>query len=338
MIVVFDSNVWLSELGLRSTAGAVARFFLNHRGARLAIPEVVKLEVQHNLRALLTAHIDGIRTRHRHLLTAFGKLPEIVLPSDEDVQAKVEEVFASVGVPKMEVPLTLESARSSFLKTIDKLPPSDRDQQFKDGVLWAGCLEMLGSDSVALVTSDKAFYQDRQYEKGLARNLRDEASHRPNQIELHSALSSLLKTLRTTVTLDENGLAEAFLTQYRESVNGTLARHGFDLGLRQALTYTLYATEDPGVLFLDFSMEFECTEVRAEGRMDATLRLKGDGSYRPTSGQFTELRNFGDHLSYRMPDGTERVIKNAVMYAAGLVLGHREISNIVRYNLSDDQG
>jgi hypothetical protein len=53
MIVVFDSNVWLSELGLRFGAAAAAKFFLNRSGARLAVPEVVRLEVQHNLRARL---------------------------------------------------------------------------------------------------------------------------------------------------------------------------------------------------------------------------------------------------------------------------------------------
>jgi hypothetical protein len=64
MIVVFDSNVWLSELGLRSGAAAAAKFFLNRNGARLAIPEVVRLEVQHNLQARLTEHIENIQTNY----------------------------------------------------------------------------------------------------------------------------------------------------------------------------------------------------------------------------------------------------------------------------------
>ena len=35
--------------------------------------------------------------------------------------AKVGELFSSVEVAKIEVPFTLENARSSFLKTVDKL-------------------------------------------------------------------------------------------------------------------------------------------------------------------------------------------------------------------------
>jgi predicted nucleic acid-binding protein len=88
MIVVFDSNVWLAELGLRSGAAAAAKFFLNHNGARLALPEVVRLEVQNNLQARLTEHIENIQNNYRQLLTAFGKLREVVLPTSADVQRK----------------------------------------------------------------------------------------------------------------------------------------------------------------------------------------------------------------------------------------------------------
>ena len=333
MIAVFDSNVWLSELGLRSGAGAATKFFLNHHRARLAIPEVVRLEVEHNLRNRLTERIGSIRTNYSQLLTAFGTLKEIVLPTEADVEAKIRELFASLEVEKFEVPFCLDSARSSFLKTIDKLPPSDRAQEFKDGVIWSDCLTLLSSDAVVLVTSDKAFYQDRQYEKGLAENLRTEASAMKNQLQIFPALTALLQTLRTEVTLNDDNLAHAFLAAHAASVYGTLARHGFELGPRQSLDYTLFATESPNILFLEFSMAYVCSDIRGEGRTSAILRLKGDGSYDLRNGGFVDLRNFGEHLSYRMPDGTEQENRNIVMFAAGLVLGHKDVSNVVRYKL-----
>jgi hypothetical protein len=335
MIVVFDSNVWFSELGLRYGAAAAAKFFLNHNGARLAVPEVVRLEVQHNLQARLTEHIENIQTNYRQLLTAFGTLREVVLPTSADVQAKIQELFDSIEVAKIDVPFSLDSARSSFLKTIDNSPPSDKTQEFKDGVLWADCLALLSSEPVVLVTSDKAFYQDRQYDKGLAQNLQVETRQCLNPLQILPTLSALLQTLRTTVTLDEDNLAQVFLTQHKESVYGTISRHGFDLGARQSLTYTLFATENPNMLFLEFSMGYACTDIRGEGRTDAVLLLKGDGSYMPTTGTFSDLRNFGEHLKYRMPDGSERENRNHVIFAAGLVLGHKEISSVVRYKLND---
>jgi len=337
MIVVFDSNVWLTELGLRSGAAAAAKFFLNHNGARLALPEVVRLEVQHNLQARLTEHIDTIQSNYRQLLTAFGKLREVVLPSHDDVQAKIQDLFDSVEVPKLEIPFSLESARSSYLKTIDKVPPSDKTQEFKDGVIWADCVALLSNEPVVLVTSDKAFYQDRVYEKGLASNLQAEIKDLPHALRLVPNLSALLLALRTPVKIEEGTLAQAFLTAYRDSIYGTLARQGFELGSRRALTCTLFATENPTVLFLEFSMAYECTDIRGDGRTDAVLLLKGDGSYMPTTGGFSDLRNFGEHLKYRLPDGSEGESRNFVLFAGGIVLGHKEVSNVVRYRLNDER-
>ena len=335
MIVVFDSNVWISELGLRSGAAAATKFFLNHNGARLAVPEVVRLEVEQELQARLTEHIESIQSSYRQLLTAFGKLREVVLPTKEEVQAKIQELFDSIEVSKLDVPFSIESARSSFLKTIGKSPPSDKRQEFKDGVLWADCLGLLASDAVVLVTADKAFYKDREYDKGLATNLDAETRQLPNPLTIVPTLSALLQSLRTTVTLDEDKLAQAFLEQYRESVYGTLQRLGFELGPRQSLEYTLFATETPTVLFLEFSMAYSCRDIRDEGRTDAVLLLRGDGSYMSTTARFSELRNFGEHLKYRMPDGNEGENRNAVIYAAGMVIGHKEVTNVVRYKLDD---
>jgi len=301
------------------------------------MPEVVRLEVQHNLRNRLTEHIESIRSNHRQLLTAFGKLKEIVLPTEADVEAKVTELFASVEVAKFDVPFTMESARSSFLRTIDKLPPSDRTQEFKDGVLWADCLTLLASDSVVLVTSDKAFYEGRSYDKGLAPNLQVEVNRQPHSLTIMPTLSALLQTIRTSVTLDENKLATAFLREQHESVFGTLTRHGFDLGVRLSVAYTLFATENPNVLFLEFSMEYGCADIRGESRSDAILRLKGDGSYTLATETFAELRNFGEHLSYRLPDGSEKESRNHVIFAGGLVLGHREVSSVIRFKLDSDE-
>ena len=45
MFILFDSNVWISQLGLQSENGAAVRYFANRRSATVAIPEVVQLEV-----------------------------------------------------------------------------------------------------------------------------------------------------------------------------------------------------------------------------------------------------------------------------------------------------
>ncbi|TNC95230.1 MAG: hypothetical protein FD121_1447 [Gallionellaceae bacterium] len=337
MIVVFDTNVWLSELGLRSGAGAATRFYLKHRGARIAIPEVIRLEVAQNLTSRLMKHIESIRSDYSQLLTAFGTLREVVLPDEAEVRKRIPELFASMEVEQIDLPFTLESARSSFLKTIHKLPPSHQNQQFKDGVLWADCVHLLSTDEVVLVTADKAFYQDQLYSKGLAASLREEVRGCQHTIRVLPALADLLESVQTRITVDGDMLQAAFIEQHRVSVASSSERHGFALGQRTNFTFNVFATENPAVLFLDFQMDIQCDDLRAEGRTDAVLHLKGDGSYVPASGEFRNLRNFGEHLSFRLADGTVSEMRNVVLHVDGIVLGHREVSNVVRYALPQDE-
>ena len=76
MFIVFDSNIWQSELGLNSSKGAAVRFFINQRGAKVALPEVVKLETEHNLKKLIKNIGSEMDKNHRQLLAIFGQMPE----------------------------------------------------------------------------------------------------------------------------------------------------------------------------------------------------------------------------------------------------------------------
>ena len=333
MIIVLDSNIWLSELGLNSSLGAATRFYIRHNGACLALPEVVRLEVEQNFRSHLKDFTKKISKGYRQLLVAFGALKELVLPSDDEIDKKVKEIFTNVGLDLIEIPFALESARSSFLKTIAKLPPSNGTQQFKDGVLWADCCRLLEVDDVCLVTSDTAFYADRKYVNGLATNLIEEISGAKHKLGLFASLPDLLKDLKRDVVLDIDALVEAFLREHKTSVEGTLSRNGFELGQQIGVSKTLYATERPDALYLTFRVEFACDDISGEGRSDGKLLLKGDGSYNTSEQAFTDLRNWGEELSFRLRDGEERVSRNTVIGIGSIVLGHKEVVHTVRYEL-----
>ena len=83
----------------------------------------------------------------------------------------MKKIFSQVKVKIVELPFTFESAKSSFIKIIDKQPPSNTTEEFRDGVIWADCLSLLKSDDVYLITNDKHFYNSRSYDKGLQKTL-----------------------------------------------------------------------------------------------------------------------------------------------------------------------
>ena len=142
MIVIFDTNIWISDLALTSNVGSAVRFYLREQKARIGLPEVVKLETEFHLRTMLDEHIAEIQSSHRQLLAVFGRLKEIVLPTTEEVEDLISRVFSTLGVPIEDIPFTLDSAKASLIRAVRKIPPSDKSQEFKDGVLWEDCLRM----------------------------------------------------------------------------------------------------------------------------------------------------------------------------------------------------
>lgn len=334
MYIIFDSNIWLSELGLNTAKGNAAKFFVKTKGAIIAVPEVIKLETERNLKNELKRQCTQIEKMHRQLLAVFGKLKELVLPDEKEIEKKVESVFNQPQLEILELPFTIESAKSSFLKTIDKTPPSDKDQQFKDGVIWADCLGLLKKDNVFLVTSDKAFYQDRKYEKGLANILASEIKNFDNSLKIFPNIKALIEEIKVSVDIDENELVDSFKSLNQESIDRLLSHNGFSLFGDPVVIKGLYATEDPNKLFLEFEITYECEDLTSQARMNPKLILRGDGTYLLDKKEFSELRNFGEELIFKTGEGEEKSLRNIVIFAASLAIGLKTIEHSIKYKIN----
>jgi len=285
MLIVFDTNIWRKHLALNSQSGAAVRFYVRQQGAIIVVPEVVRLELEELLVKVLRQRCDEIRKAHEELLTVFGSLKELVLPSDAEIQSLVAGIVPNLDVPTREVPLTLEAAHASFLKTILKLSPSsEKNQQFKDGVVWAMCVTLLEEDDVYLVTEDAAFHEGLKYANGPARNLAEEAAGHAHQLHLLSSLPELLQSIRVDVSIDESALVKTFVAANIESINGLLSRTGFMRGTTPEVKVELFATEASSRLYAEFDIRFSCPDANQQGRTDAQLDLAGSGFFdTPTS-------------------------------------------------------
>ncbi|NLB56352.1 MAG: DUF4935 domain-containing protein, partial [Lentisphaerae bacterium] len=320
-----------------STLGAAVRFFIKQRNAQLALPEVVRLEVERNFRKNLKECVGKVRKNHRQLLAVFGKLKEVVLPNDAAIESKIAEIFSGVGGELLQVDFSFESARSSFLKTVEGLPPSsDQNQQFKDGVLWSDCIRLLEQDDVFFVTSDSAFFHKRNYEEGLAKNLLAETIGKAHQLKTFRSLGDLLTGIKTEVVIDEALLVESFMNQHGQLVDDMLGRNSFSLEKAPDLKKTLYATELPTVLYIEFAIDFPCSDLSDQGRTEAVFHLNGTGSYDVESGKYDESRFTGQELDFLLADGTTSQSANIIIGAASIVIGHRDVIHSVRYQLTEE--
>ncbi len=332
MYIVFDTNVWLSELALNSAAGAAVRLYVRQKEATVVLPEVVRLEVERNLTRRLAELAETIKANHRQLLAVFGKLKEVIVPGEGEISEKVRHIMDGLDVPTKHVAFSLEAARSSLLKTIDKVPPCDKTQEFKDGVIWAHCVDLLRESDVYLVTADKAFFEEREYRKGLAKNLLQEASAAAHQLILLPNLGELLRNIRSTVKPDESNLVNEVLRIRSDSVHSIVDRAGYRLGNEPRVDVRVYATESAAQLYLEFQMEFGCEDASGKGRAKGTLEIRGDGSYDTSSKEYVNLRSHGEKFTYTDEDG-EQKMENYVLMVGNCVIGHRSVLHSIKYDL-----
>ena len=331
MIVVFDTNVWISDLALTSNVGSAVRFFLREHKARIGLPEVIRLETETHLRTALLKHIDDIRSSHRQLLSVFGRLKEVVLPNEADVNELIGKVFSNLGVEIDEVPFSLDSARDSLLRTVRKTPPSDTTQQFKDGVIWADCVSMSKKEPVHLVTGDKAFYRSKDTKLGLANELLSEVDNLDNRIEIFPSLTDLLSQIRTDIQINPAILLDQYRRLHGETIAEMASKHSFVLEGEPTTTIEPMVTEKPSELFVTFSIDFPCADSTNEERTGARIVARGEGTYDADARKFVDIHRRGEKLSYQLSDGTEKKLENYVLLAGSVVIGHRTVEHSVRY-------
>ena len=299
MHVVFDTSILFSQLALKSGAGAAVRFFIKKRNAVVAVPEVVRLELEENLTLDLIKAKKNIEDSHRRLLTVFGELIEITLPSDQEIREKVQRLVEEFDVPTRNVPFSLEAAKSSFLKVMRKEPPSSKGtQQFKDGVIWANCLELLKQDDVYFVSADKGFYRDRDCTKGLASNLQKEASLLPNALKISPDLKELLADIRYETKVDKDALCAKIVEGTQADIDAIVQDGGFSLGSWISATIDPFMTEASSGLYIDFRIRYECLDLTDQNRSDATLDIEGGGSYNIDTETFSAIDLSGVLLEY----------------------------------------
>jgi hypothetical protein len=331
VIVVFDSNTWISEIGLRSSAASAVKFYLKQEGAKIGLPEIIRQEATAGLKKHLLNSITQIRSEHRKLLAGVGQLKELVLPDESQIDSAVANIFDSLRADILEIPLSVESSRSALQKCIDKQPPCDKSEEFRDAIIWADCAQLLSIDKVYFVTSDKAFFKDRKYESGLADNLKQELAGASNQFQLFPDLAALLSSIKKPVEVQ----IETIASQYLRTNPKLLTKHELKFSKVEEGKVEAFATEDPNQLYLNFDLGLICSDTSGQGLSDVLLIVNGEGTYDVASGCSSIGRVWKEQLKWL---GSDRINPaESRLYAFGEIhLGHKDIAHTVRHPLDNE--
>ena len=230
----------------------------------------------------------------------FGGLKELVLPVEAEIDKIVSLIFEKLGVEILPVPFSFASAQASFQKIINKVAPSEAKEQFKDGVIWADCLELLKTDDVFLITDDKAFYKEQKHDQGLAPTLAAELSGASHKLTLLERLTDLLSEIKDSIAFDDMMLARGLLGSQKESIVDLVSRHGFEIGEVTVVQRKLFATETPRLLFVKFTIEYECPDLNL-AREPAVLKVEGECTYDTDTKTFDQFVIQNEELHFRRP-------------------------------------
>lgn len=326
LIVVFDTNVWKSDLYLRSAAASAVRAYLNLNDAVLGLPEVVEQEVKRHLRSDLTSYRDRLADSHRNLLAIFQNLKSVQVPTDVEIDDLINNVIDGTGLDIKRQPFTLEAARDSFLRTIEKRRPSHKNQQFKDGVLWYDCKIFAKEGPVLLVTNDRAFYRNDDPSLGLAEDLKDEIDNDELDIRIFSKLSELLNEIKKPVDLPDNRIDNDVESMLGQQLDEHVQKFGYSRSSSLNFEIEFFATEDAENLFVNISATCECEDISGAGRDNGTLEFASDGTLNTKSKNFSELSLTNLLLRYVDEEGQERCPNVVFLRAAGVTIGHKEVS------------
>ena len=137
--------------------------------------------------------------------------------------------------------------------------------------------------------------------------------------------------MKTDVVIDEEALIQSFMNKHSQLVHEMLQRNNFRLEPASEIKKTLYATELPTILYIEFAIDIPCTDLSDKERTEAVLHLKGTGSYDVQSGKYEDIRIAGQEFDFLLADGIIRQSANTIIGAMSIVLGHRDVVHSVRY-------
>ena len=136
--------------------------------------------------------------------------------------------------------------------------------------------------------------------------------------------------------INKKTLTDAYLELHREGMNSILSKNGLALGNLIELERSLYVTEKPDSLFIDYRAVYEANDITNENRTGIILELRGEGIFDISRDRYENLRNLGEGILTISADKTESYLSRNYYGYVGGVIGHRDTVHTVRFKLQDE--
>ncbi len=321
--VVIDTNIWRSELLLKTPSGMSLVYTLGRQHEFLGLPEIIERELKrHVLQGGLEA-VEQANKYSRIISTLTGSPPFPFSTSPSALEKIVAGRLAELAPILKRIPFTSAHAIDALDMVDAKLPPNAKTQQFKDSATWQAILDLSQDYAVHFITNDREFLLDRgEPSKGLAANLVADYRRRNGSVAVYCDLDSCLEGMTNDEPpLDRSRLIpmiEAIITPRVLDVTTTQVRiAGFELKEFLSAEITAFWGTDPNRVPLDYTiiLRFEVSPAsRNDQEGERRAVTHGSCYYDRTSdslvdGFIQEMRFLSKTSSYArsFPDGDSSI-------------------------------
>lgn len=322
--VALDTNIWRSNLLLRTPLGAALLFILRQSNGRLVFPEVVESEVRKLIPQSGLDATTKVSDNFHVIEMIVGSRPNVKLPSLKDMDDAVARRLAELESLLLPVPTTSEHLQAALRKVMSDAPPNwPGREQFKDSLIWEELLEVeknTGDDIyLHFVCNDKDYYEDRDISKGLAKGLRAEVG---NHFRIHNDLRKCLESIREKAApLDKDELSKEIAVAVAPEVKRYASQDGLGLGQLIKSSVEGFLTEKVDKLALGFTLTLGLVHTDRDGCIDDTVEVVGEALYDQREKVVSQIELESISLKWRSVDGVPRQSR---VIMANLVSGEKK--------------
>jgi len=289
MLVVLDTNIFLTDLRLQSINFENLFSFLRRTQSKIVLPRLVREEIVATYRRNLEEAIQKVELAWKpYSKLTLSERPDFY-PVDASVEARelrkrlrnppkgisIETVLKMDGVDLTEV----------FLRGIHRVPPANqKGEELRDVILWLFVLHLSKSreEAVAFISQDSGFWDVKDRDRPAFEILRD-ISERKVQVHLyHSINEFIVSNSLESEPVDEKwvlgvvdeGDLSAMLTSALKLQLGkrsegyrsvSFADGNNEITSRKLLSGFLYKVDDT-TKFAEVDFELECLNVKRSWR------------------------------------------------------------------------
>lgn len=320
-VLLFDSSIFIAEIGLRSADASALKHYLYRRGTQLVVPHVAAEECKRHLvdRAInQKAHIQGNLAWLGRFL---GRVGGWAAPSDETIGERAQELAVAADLGAVMLPETDSLLEQAKLRDGRQLPPSHLRSGLPDCKIWEHCLELLTRHNVVFVSKDKDF-RGHSGSAELHPHLQAEAHEvgSGRRLTFHQNIESLLNELRSEIPRIPKETIFAFVYDaLAMELRDMEAESGYLPMAKGSVRQTLLTTNDAKVI--EVRLEIQDTWERLDCAT-AEFLLSGSCHYHLDSDNLTDLNASSVSLLETQPDGSARAVKGSyVSFSANISAG-----------------